>query len=482
MINKKSIYDTVYSRQQMMPQEGDVASMPIRIRLLHYIMQGAMFIALLASVVTETEDHPIFLSLYMLVCLITLITAVSGKLPQILNLLALIVGYQSLTFIWLPILRREAFFTAFIALVCLILGIRFVRRNSIVSTVLILVACTCGYRYVLGGTLAEFSEGAQFFSAAVIGLAICSSPLTKNELLWILETIIFTTAAVIVLIVLDSARQSGWFLYFIDIVLGVQRLGVGGYQNSANSIAYLAAVGVACGSVLLAHRKRVLPACAIVVMCICFIIATKSRGSMLSLIVYIWAMFLGYRPKMWLFTVIGSLIIVMLVLPFVWDTEAVRTFLRLDEARFNIKEARGDIWAENIKIVKEFPLTGITQREYKQINALQVDLVNKDGYVQSYAMTPHNLIISYLVHYGLIVGLGLVMSSLYALWMLYRRCLTANERVIALIPIFGFLIHLSVDMWNFIYLFLFALIAIPGSVSRLYTKNGSHPVARVRIR
>jgi hypothetical protein len=457
MNSKSQTQDGAILNEQPIRYNSEISTLTSLFNLLQYLLHGVFFLVLLQSVIFSIDNNPIALGLYLFLCLTTLWTASTESLSQSLNLLALIVSYQSVTMYLFPVLREYLFFTLFLTLVSLIIGIRFARRLTVFSSILMLIAIYGGMRFLFSRDHDEFYAAAQFFSAAMIGMVLVSNPLRKDELFKIIGTLCLAITGVVLLSIVSKVMEVGWFSFFSGALFGDDRLGTLDSMNQ-NSFAYLCFVGYSCGIVLLLNQRRPQLAWLAIFICGIAILLTKSRSSIVVMLAYPLILFSVYPRKAKGLIILLGCVILAVIIPFALENEMVRTILRLDLPSMYEGGERIVVWQEVISMIKQNLWTGISHVEYAQNSQLFTFYQYANGGMDVKALTPHNIVLSYLLFYGIILGGMMVIYKIYILWNSYRRNLTFADRALVLIPILGFIIHLTVDMWFFVYLFVLMLI------------------------
>lgn len=418
-----------------------------------------LFLSFLVSLINNNTNHFFIIILYLILCVATLLSAFTQSLSNALSYLSIIIGYDAVAKFLIPnIMRDKVFISLFIILLSLVLCIRFLRRITSIGVSLSIAALYGFARYIYNpGSPTEFVAAAEFFSAAIIGMSLVSRPLQKYELLKIVSTLCMTLTALALLVMVKNINELGWVAFVVEVVVGPSRLGdLSGVSVGSNSIAYLFFVGVSCGYVLCAHQYNHKAAWLAIVICLLALFLTKSRGTIFPTLAFIWYYYLHKKNILYN---LGSLLMIFVFLFIASSSEFILNFMRLTGEKEITLVNRAETWKVCYDLISQNILNGISYYDFFLYNIVQYS--NADFSKIIIASTPHNILISYLLFYGIFIGGGLILISFIA----FIRSVTVNvlyhEKLILLIPVFGFIIHMTVDQWYFIYLFFFSLVTMP---------------------
>ena len=201
-------------------------------------------------------------------------------------------------------------------------------------------------------------------------------------------------------------------------------------------------------------------ACGAIAVCGVAILLSKSRGTILPALALPAILMCVQRGWSRVLSIVVLVLVVVVGLPRALESDVARSVLRVDTRGDDITSGRRFVWKENMRMILNDPWTGVNHASYDKDYALVTE-ISRDGVTEVVALTPHNIVISYLVHYGVLLGTAIVLATLYALWRSYRRSFALSEKALTMIAMGAFIIHLSVDMWGLLYLWSLVLFTAP---------------------
>jgi O-antigen ligase len=231
----------------------------------------------------------------------------------------------------------------------------------------------------------------------------------------------------------------------------------------ANTFAYLCSVGFLGGIVLISHHfSRVVGLFSIVV-CGVGMVASHSLGSIIPMAVIFLLVFVKKLKNKPLVLSIFAVTLIMIArfvsFESLWDY--IYNIMNLGEKDLSSLSTRTNIWGYCLEKIYENPFWGILSSNYGIDPSLGVLTYDAYGKIIKDVLTPHNIFISYITYYGIPLGGLLILSIIYSTTKTYLKTLSSSSRSLALIPIFGLIVHMSIDAWYIIFIWLFAIISIP---------------------
>jgi hypothetical protein len=330
------------------------------------------------------------------------------------------------------------------------------------TAVLGAISFYCGLRFVLDVSQRyELMMGLRYLSAALIGMCVSTRRLQRRDLLWIAETIALAMTGVALLSIVAAVRDAGPSS-LAEFFRGDARLGhLDGL--GANSFAYLCAVGFFCGIALLLHRRSPFVATGAATICGVAMLMSRTLGTLVpaaalvTLLVLDWMSARANRRVLVLVAVL--LAVAFLTLQF----DAVYAFLRLDTKDLASVSGRALVWQYCASLIASHPFGGVDHSSYVRDAFLWVQYPLAGGGVDLQPLTPHNFVISSLTFYGLPLGGALIVGYVGSTWQAMKQAVGTHSRALACLPVLGFLSHMTLDMWFFLFLWVFVIFAVPAS-------------------
>lgn len=409
------------------------------------------------SIVTELT----YVFLYALETVLATIFILRAQYARALAGISMLVAYETVTNVVLEELYGVYLFKFFVGVPLMVLFTR--RRKFSTFTVLcFLITVLCAYRYFFeNGNNRELLVGFQYILIGIAAMSVRAIGLTQEDVLRIVRALAFSIAS-IVLLSLVVHFTKGW-MSFSDALSSEGRFGdLTGISH--NSFAYVASVGLISSYILTASYSN--KALYIVVMMICGLgmVMTKSlssilvSGTVMALIAAQDLLSMKQRNKIVAFAIAIGVAFVAFMLV---ETQGA---LGMGERNYKTLTGRTLAWAGTVDLISKSPVMGMNIDEFKKGfgSYFYVKYERKDRRQDDFPATPHNMALALVAYYGIPLGGGLVVINLLTICALFYREIAdkLSIRHVSYLPIAGLITHMAVDIWYFLYWWIFVCIGI----------------------
>ncbi|MBK8116973.1 MAG: hypothetical protein IPK44_21920 [Candidatus Accumulibacter sp.] len=423
---------------------------------LAYIAQAILFAStLIAALYPGDLGHAIGLAGYIGFCIFALVAVLSVSLCVSIGCLSVIAAYEPVTGYLYPGLTT-AFVSGYVlALMLLLIGRR--AKVTVVSAVFGAIALICMWRFWLTGLSSEASSAVRYIAVTAACVVFSDWRPSRNDYLNILTAIgiaLSGVAALSIIVEIFSGRFGLDVYVNADVRLG-QLNGLG-----ANSFAYFCSMGVLSGVALLLHHRSALITTSIVVICGAGLILSKSLGSLgpIAVAAVVLLILSGNFTRRLVGRQIIGILILSVGIAMLWRYD----FLSLSARDFQTLTGRTLAWAYAFEVIAANPVLGADSLTFAK-HAIEIAYTDTSEVVFESHLTPHNIVLASLAYYGIFLGTGLIVVQVSQIAKSLKTAIRLDFGAVAIvfIPLSGFLIHMSIDAWYFLYWWIFVVFAVP---------------------
>lgn len=421
-----------------------------------YIAQAMLFVCTLAGALyPDGLGHTIGLAGYIGFCVFAFVAVRTLPFGVSLGCLTVIAAYEPVTAYLYPGLTTTFVAGYLLVLTSLLIDRR--KRVTVVSAVFGAVALLCMWRFLVTGLANEASAAVRYIAATAGCVCFSTSRLCREDYVKILAALGVALSAVTAISIIAAAF--GGRLGPEAFVDGGVRLGqLNGL--GANSFAYFCSMGLLSGAALALHRRSALIATLIVLVCGSGLILSKSLGSLLPIAVAATALLIlsGNFSRRVLGRQIVGILLLSIGIVVLWRYD----FFSLSARDLQTFTGRTVAWAYSLEMIAANPLLGADSRTFA-MHATEIAYTDSNEVALQAYLTPHNIALAAIAYYGVVLGTALLVVQVGKLGKALTRAVKSDLGAVAIvfIPLVGFLIHMSIDAWYFLYWWLFVVFAVP---------------------